>query len=404
MNILFLTMSKMQSVLRGSIYSDLMRKFCIEGHKVYVVSPCERRDKQSTRVIISDGVYILSVRTLNIKKTNLLEKGLGQLSLEFLYQYAINKYFRGVIFDLILYSTPPITLVRTIEFVIRQNPQALSYLLLKDIFPQNAVDLGMLPKNGLKGLLYKYFRRKEKKLYALSDYIGCMSPANVKYMLEHNPEIESEKVEIAPNSIELNNSANTRQTKDKTILDKYNLPVDKPIIIYGGNLGKPQGIPFLIECLDANMLREDCHFLIVGDGVDYPRLESWYKRNKPINVTLMTSLPKKDYDALVQACHVGLIFLDHRFTIPNFPSRLLSYLECKMPVIIATDIISDMGPIAQENGFGYWCESNDVSNFTQCVEKMLQSDIKKMGEKGYMFLCENYLIENTYNRIIQHIG
>lgn len=397
-------MSKMRSIAQRGIYTDLMRKFRDNGHLLYIVTPCERRDKQSTQVIESDGVRILSVKTLNVQKTNVIEKGLGQVSLEFLYQRAIKKHYAGVKFDLILYSTPPITITKVIDSAKNQNPQAVTYLLLKDIFPQNAVDLGMLSKNGLKGFLYKFYRIKEKKLYDLSDYIGCMSEANVKYLLEHNPEIESEKVDIAPNSIELKNPTEDWNCKDQSIFEKYNLPIDKPILIYGGNLGKPQNIPFLIACLDANMLREDCHFLIVGDGVDYPRLESWYKRNKPINVTLMTSLPKEDYDALVQACHVGLIFLDHRFTIPNFPSRLLSYLECRMPVIIATDMISDMGPIAQENGFGYWCESNDVSNFTQCVGKMLQSDIKKMGEKGYKFLCENYLIENTYNRIIQHIG
>lgn len=403
MNVLFLTMSKMRSISERGIYTDLMRKFQDNGHQLYIVSPSERRDKQSTQIIESDGVHILSVKTLNVQKTNVIEKGLGQVSLEFLYQRAIKKHFAGVRFDLILYSTPPITITKVIEFVIRKNPQAMTYLLLKDIFPQNAVDLGMLSKGGVKGIIYKSFRKKEKKLYALSDYIGCMSPANVRYLLEHNSEINPEKVEIAPNSIELNISADDRQTKDKTILDKYNLPVDKPIIIYGGNLGKPQGIPFLIECLDVNSHRTDCHFLIVGDGYEYPKLELWNTENHPKNVTIMRRLPKDDYDKLVQACHVGLICLDHRFTIPNFPSRLLSYLEYSMPIIVTSDSNSDMGPIAQANGFGYWCQSDDVNAFTLCLNNMLSSDISKMGEKGYQFLCENYLIENTYSAIMKHL-
>ncbi len=403
MNILFLTMSKMRSISERGIYTDLMRKFRDNGHQLYIVSPSERRDKQSTQIIESDGVHILSVKTLNVQKTNVIEKGLGQISLEFLYQRAIKKYFAGVRFDLILYSTPPITITKVIESARRQNPQAVSYLLLKDIFPQNAVDLGMLSKSGLKGVLYKSFRKKEKKLYSLSDYIGCMSPANVRYLLEHNPEIDSKKVEIAPNSIELNISADNRQFKDQTILEKYNLPVDKPILIYGGNLGKPQGIPYLIECLDANIQRSDCHFLIVGDGYEYPKLELWNTENHPKNVTIMRRLPKDDYDKLVQACHVGLICLDYRFTIPNFPSRLLSYLEYSMPVIVTSDPNSDMGTIAQDNGFGYWCQSNDVNAFTQCLNNMLASDISKMGEKGFRFLCENYLIENTYSAIMKHL-
>ena len=400
MNILFLTMSKMLSVEDRGIYTDLMRKFRDEGHMVYVVSPTERRDGRKTTIIEENNVKILTVRTLNIQKTNVIEKGIGQVSIEFLYKRAIKKYFKGVSFDLILYSTPPITFPKVIEYVKKANPQAKTYLLLKDIFPQNAVDMGMLSKKGIKGLLYKFFRVKEKKLYALSDYIGCMSPANVKYVLEHNPEISKDRVEVAPNSLEL---LEVEKSVDNIVLAKYNLPSDKPIFIYGGNLGVPQGIPFLIQCLEANSDRDDCHFVVVGNGTYYQKLADWYETAHPKSVTVMKGLPKADYDQLVRSCSVGLIFLDYRFTIPNFPSRLLSYLEYQMPVLCATDPISDIGTIAEENDFGFYIPSNDVDAFTNSVNRILASDIKLMGQNGYEFLKNNYLVDNTYKSIIRHI-
>lgn len=400
MNILFLTMSKMLSVEDRGIYTDLMRKFRDEGHTVYVVSPTERRDGRKTTIIEENNVKILTVRTLNIQKTNVIEKGIGQVSIEFLYKRAIKKYFKGVSFDLILYSTPPITFPKVIEYVKKANPQAKTYLLLKDIFPQNAVDMGMLSMKGIKGLLYKFFRAKEEKLYALSDYIGCMSPANVKYVLEHNPEISKDRVEVAPNSLELVEVGNS---VDNTLLAKYNLPSDKPIFIYGGNLGVPQGIPFLIQCLEANSDRDDCHFVVVGNGTYYQMLADWYETAQPKSVTVMKGLPKADYDQLVRSCSVGLIFLDYRFTIPNFPSRLLSYLEYQMPVLCATDPISDIGTIAEENNFGFYIPSNDVDVFTNSVNRILASDIKLMGQNGYEFLKNNYLVDNTYKSIIRHI-
>ena len=400
MNILFLTMSagieKFQS--RG-IYTDLMRKFQNEGHNVYIVFPRERKHGLPTEVRVQDGIHLLGVKTLNVTKTNVIEKGIGQVSIEFLYKRAIKKYFKGVNFDLILYSTPPITFPKVIEYAKKANPSAKTYLLLKDIFPQNAVDMGMLSKSGVKGILYKFFRTKEKKLYTLSDYIGCMSPANVQYVLGHNPEISADRVEVAPNSIEL---AESKMTEDKSVLAKYNIPTDKPIFIYGGNLGVPQGIPFLIQCLEANADREDCHFVVVGSGTYYQKLADWFASRNPKAVTVMKGLPKEDYDCLVQACQVGLIFLDYRFTIPNFPSRLLSYLEYRMPVISCTDPNCDTGLIAEENGFGFYAPSNDVNAFTQIVDKMLANDIAAMGEKGYQFLKENYLIEHTYNQIMKH--
>ena len=119
---------------------------------------------------------------------------------------------------------------------------------------------------------------------------------------------------------------------------------------------------------------------------------------------LMQRLPEEDYDMLAHSCDVGLIFLDHRFTIPNFPSRLLSYLENQMPVLCATDPVCDMGPIAENNGFGYWCESNSVEAFTTILDKMIHSDRKEMGEKGYEFLKNNYLVEHTYQAIVKHLN
>ncbi len=112
-----------------------------------------------------------------------------------------------------------------------------------------------------------------------------------------------------------------------------------------------------------------------------------------------------DYDLLVQSCDIGMIFLDHRFTIPNYPSRLLSYLEYKMPILAATDRNTDIGRIAEDNGYGVWCESNDVNAFTELVDKFVsQVDIKQMGEKGYDFLMKNYTVDRSYYQIFNRVG
>lgn len=405
MNILFLTMSTaVKNIQASGIYNDLMRKFRDEGHSVYMIYPNERRSGLPTTLVNENGVHCLGVRTLNVQKTNVIEKGIGQIFLESQFKFALKKYFQGVKFDLILYSTPPITFNKVIKYAKKaSDSRTMTYLLLKDIFPQNAVDMNMLSKTGVKGLLYKMFRRKEEELYRLSDFIGCMSPANVQYVLKHNPEVSADKVEIAPNSVDLSLSDVVEEGDSAVILAKYGLPTDKPIFIYGGNLGVPQGIPFLLECMEANADREDCHFVIVGSGTYYQRLADWHLERKPKAVTVMKGLPKADYDKLVRACQVGLIFLDYRFTIPNYPSRLLSYLENKMPVIACTDPNCDTGFIAEENNFGIYAPSNDVKAFTSAVDRMLMADIKAMGERGHQFLKDNYLVEHTYEAIMKHV-
>lgn len=401
MDVLFLTISRIQDIKSRGIYTDLMRRFRDEGHNVYIVTPYERQFGINTELKIIDDVHILGVKTLNVQKANIVEKGIGTILIESQFKRAINLHLSNVSFDLILYSTPPITFTSVVRMLKKRNPNAVSYLLLKDIFPQNAIDLGFFSK---KSPLYFFFRKKEIGLYKISDYIGCMSSANVDYVLKHNDFISKEKVEVAPNSIELiSNNGNI----DKIgIRQKYNLPIDKPIFIYGGNLGKPQGIDFLIECLEANKERVDLYFLIVGDGTEYNKIKTWFVTNYPKNAKLIQSLPKIEYDLLVQSCDVGLIFLDNRFTIPNYPSRLLSYLEYKMPIIAATDSNTDIGKIAEENGYGYSCNSEDVLSFTLAVGKIISnpSQIKKMGDAGYQFLFDNYLVEHTYKKIISHFN
>ena len=400
MNIIFLTVSRIKEIKSRGIYTDLMRKFRDEGHNVYIVTPYERQFALPTSLSEVDGIHLLGVRTLNIQKTNIIEKGIGTILLETQFNRAIKKYLSHVNFDLILYSTPPITFTDVVRNLKKGTSSAISYLLLKDIFPQNAVDLGMFSKNSL---IYWYFRQKEIGLYKHADYIGCMSPANVEFVLRHNSFLVHERVEIAPNSIEL--KKDPINIDRESIRKKYDLPIDRPIFIYGGNLGKPQGIDFLIQCLNANCQRNDCHFLIVGNGTEYHKLENWFINTKTDNVSLFPRLPKEDYDALVQSCDIGLIFLDHRFQIPNYPSRLLSYLEYKMPIIVATDINTDIGTIAEKNGYGYCCESKYVESFTACVNKYITTPdtIRKMGERGYQFLLDNYQVDSTYQKIISHI-
>ncbi len=399
MNIIFLTLSGITDINHRGIYSDLMRKFVDEGHQVTIVSQVERRNKQKTQLIKQKKITILNVKTLNILQTNFIEKGIGTLLLEQQYKHAIKKNLKELNYDLIICSTPPITLTSVIESL-KKKTGAVTYLLLKDIFPQNAVDLGLIRKGGL---LHRFFRKKEKKLYSVSDKIGCMSPANVDYLLSHNPEISPEKVEINPNSIELSDKYLTEKEKIEVRREFY-IPQGRTVFVYGGNLGKPQGIDFLTDVIKANEKNDNTYFLVVGSGTEFTRLNNWFNINRPENAKLIADLPKAKYDKLVQSCDVGLIFLDKRFTIPNFPSRLLSYLEYKMPVLIASDENSDMGKIAEENGFGLFSVHGDIVKFNKQLEKITgnQNMINEMGEYGYQYLLNNYTVDHSYKIIMKH--
>ena len=397
MNVLFLTLLNFNSYSENNIYCDLLREFVKKGHNVYCISPTERRNEVQTH-FEEDG-HILKLKIGNIQKTNVIEKGISTVLIEPQFIGAIKKYFKDIRFDLVIYSTPPITFVNAVKYV-KKRDGAKTYLLLKDIFPQNAVDLGMMKKSGVKGLLYKYFRNKEKKLYVVSDEIGCMSQANADYVLKHNLEISAEKVEICPNSIEVTNERLSLEQKFET-RQKFNIPTDKTVFIYGGNLGRPQDIPFIIECLKANADFNDRFFVICGTGTEYSKLKNYIDTENHTNVLLINGLPKNDYENFVGCCDIGLIFLDHRFTIPNFPSRLLSYMQKGMPVLACTDPNTDIGEVITDGNFGWRCESNSTECFTETVNTAVKADIKSLGENAFNYLKENYTAEKGCNIILQ---
>ena len=399
MNILFLTITRFTTITERGIYTDLIRFFAEQSHQLYIVAPTERRYKMPTNLRNEKGVSILNVAIPNIQKTNVLEKGLTTLLLESLFLRAIKKHFGNIRFDLVIYSTPPITFTKIIR-EIKKRDNAQAYLLLKDIFPQNAVDLQMLKQGGL---IHRFFYRKELALYRVSDYIGCMSPANVAFLLKHNSWLDPARIEVNPNSTALLPSS-LDQIPKNTIRESHQLPTDKTIFVYGGNLGKPQGISFLLQTIEACAALSEAFFLVVGSGTEYPRVQRWFDTRKPANARLIETMPKADYDKLVSACDVGLIFLDPRFTIPNYPSRLLSYLENSMPVITATDPNTDIGTIAEENGYGLKCLSGDIETMKQHIQYCCENaeKVKGMGQKGYLFLKNNYTVQHSYDIIMKH--
>jgi glycosyltransferase involved in cell wall biosynthesis len=229
-----------------------------------------------------------------------------------------------------------------------------------------------------------------------------MSKANVDYVLKQNPEVNSSKVEVCPNSIEVFDKSVDEDTK-RRIRKEFKIPLNKKVFVYGGNLGIPQGIPYILRCMDAVKDLESVYFIIVGDGSEYGKVSEFVESTAPQNMTLLKKLPKEDYDVLVSACDIGLIFLDHRFTIPNFPSRLLSYLQAKLPVLAVTDVNSDVGKVIEEGSFGWWCESNNVDAFKEKVVVAAESNTELMGNIGFKYLQSHYSVEQQYLKIIARV-
>lgn len=393
MNFLFLTMNNFESIYEHSIYPDLIRALAAKGNTVTVLLPREKKYGDVTSCEKYKNITVIRVRTGNLFDVTMKTKLLSRAGLCKKYEKALKKYADSERFDVILSSTPP-TILYPLVKSIKKRDGACSYLMLKDIFPQNAVDLGMIAKNGV---IYKVLRVFEKKMYESSDIIGCMSPANIKYLLKQDPWIAEKKVTLCPNALEVRPY---RAVDKYAIRNEYGIPLGRMVFVYGGSIGKPQAIDFFEECIKRIDYSNKYFFVVIGAGNYLDRLNNLSKKYSNL-LQIIPWLPIEDFMDVVAASDVGLIFLDHRFEIPNFPSRLLAYLQVGIPVLSATDINCDVGKISEENGFGYWCESRNANEFIRLLDRFADDKSRQeMGRRARAFFEENYDVDIVAENIL----
>ena len=378
MNILYLSMSF--NPAKNGLYNNLVDALIERGHSVMVVR-CDTSAKSVNINTITSSFKLLNVPALDPFVTNKVKKGIAQISLASSFKKAINHNLSSESYDLILYATPPVTLASVVKYC-KEKYHAKTALMLKDIFPQNAVDLGMMKKDGL---IYRFFRNSERKYYKYSDYIGCMSEGNKKFVMEHNPDIDISKLDIFPNSIDVSQTFDTVFNEDKTVF------------IYGGNLGKPQNISLIVKIADYYNNTNSVYFYIIGSGGQDYLLKEYVKNNDNPNLIYKEMLPQDEYESILINADVGLISLDPRFTIPNIPSRFQSYLKMKKPVFAFTDVNTDLKDIIIEQDCGWWCDASDFDSIVKTIDDIINNKQlqKEKGLNGFHYLLEAFDVKDN---------
>ena len=294
MNILYLSAVPFKIDKNPSIYTDLIQELTNFGDKITVVSIDNSLKPFQIKKVTQKNIDLICIGSFKLYNVSIFRKGLAILSLPFFMKKGLKKLDISK-FDLILYETPPITWAGIVSQLKKKN-NTKSFLMLKDIFPQNAVDIGLIKK---ESFIFKYFKKKEKLLYEVSDCIGCMSKGNMDYVLKNNSEILKEKVCYFPN------------TKKDTGSGKINFNKEKLQFIYGGNMGLPQGVLSIVSAISYFKNDEDIEFIFVGKGTEWNKISEYFRDQK--NVKVLESLPREEYESLLSSCDAGFIFLDSRF-------------------------------------------------------------------------------------------
>jgi len=395
MRVLFLMFAFPDMDVSFNMYTALVEEFIKNGHDVSVVAPVNQQRK--TEISIEKGISILRVKTLPIKNVGNIRKGIANLLLPYQYDRAINKHFKNKKFDLVVMPTPPITLVKLAAKIKYQN-NALFYLVLRDIFPQNAVDLGFMRKGGF---IHRYFRKKERNLYNEADVIGCMSDGNIRYILDHNKSIPENKLEVLRN---FQKKYDYSQNSNQIGKEVYGLE-GKFVVVFGGNMGKAQQLENVIELAKKCSVYPNVLFLLLGEGTAMQRLETSITERNIINIKILGTIPKQEYQDLLGICDIGLISLHQNFSIPNIPSKTLDYFNVGLPVLASVDKATDYGSVLDEANAGLWSYAKDIEAFKHNFDKLyLNPELRKeMGKNGRKYFEQFLTPDIAYQKIISHL-
>ncbi len=368
----------------STIYLDLVEALAEAGHEVLIAAGTSE-GQDDTKLDIRGNIRTAYVTLPDQFHADKIRKGLIQLTIGRKILRTVKRFFWDEKIDIIIYPTPPITLAGILK-PLKRHFNAVNYLMLKDIFPQNAVDLKMM---GDGGLLHRYFRQMERKLYRDSDVIGCMSDANLRFIREKDPYISTDKLEIFPNTVRiLPEQAEQEKPDDK-----------KPVtFMFGGNLGRPQAVDFLLEGIKALKDFEDARFLFIGDGTEAGRIREFIEKEKPRNFILEQQLPRDEYEKRLAEADIGIVSLSPDFTIPNYPSRILSYMQLAKPVFAVTDRATDIHAlVTYEARCGWWCASDDVEGFCNTVKKITadRAQFRELGSNGRNYLTEHFDVKRS---------
>lgn len=393
MKILFALLHISSDLSNSGMYEDLVMQFRNEGHDVSVIAG----STEETRFTNNNGIRVLRVKSLPILGVkNLIHKGIGMATLPMFFKFAYKKYFRNENFDWIVMPTPPITLIDVVKYIKRRSGAKL-YLLLRDIHPQSSASLGVIKYKWMEKYLYK----RSDIGYKASDIIGCMSPANITF-IQHEHNIPSKvKCEVLYNWM----SYVPYDSAKVDIREKYKLE-DKFVVLFGGNIGLGQCVENIVDLADHYKNNDNIRFVIIGKGVKKDSLVQQVHKLNLHNVIFMDFMPRNEYLSFVKNVDLGLISIHGNNAAPTCPSKIISYMSLKVPVLALINRNSDYGQVYIEKpNAGFWTVASDKESVYRLFDKLYSDKNlrKQMGEDGYKFYCENLTTEKVYNEMIKQM-
>ncbi|OVE82418.1 hypothetical protein BVY04_01045 [bacterium M21] len=374
----------------AKLIHDLAIGFSDVGSKVTVLTP-DPAITDKVEISIESGVEVVRVRTGRLKGVSKVRRAINEVRLSASLWYGAKAYLARNSFDYVVYYSPTIFFGGLVERL-KKLWGCKSYLILRDIFPQWAIDAGVIKS----GMIASFFRRFEIRQYQAADVIGVQTPANLAYF-EDKPWAANYKLEV------LYNWSKTAHDDYASTNFRASLGLEgKVIFFYGGNIGVAQDMDNILRLAARMAVHDDLHFLLVGAGSEVPRLKKIIRDRKVKNITIHDTVSQEEYLGMLDEFDVGILTLDKELKTQNFPGKILGYMAAGMPILASHNPGNDICELlhAKEGGLAS-VNGNDELLIKHA--SMLRDDAElreRLGKNGRGLLHELFDVETTAGQIL----
>lgn len=380
------------------LMQELAEGLAKRGHRATVATSYPRhylsaavKEKKINLFSVENNVEVIRIKTLPLHKVNFIIRGVSQLILPFLFFSKIKKLVKRKIDAVIVYS-PPLPLA-LIGGKIKCRYGAKFLLNIQDIFPQNAIDLGILKNK----FLIRFFEWLEKMVYRRADVITFHSDGGRRFLIKKKG-VPADKIATLDNWIDLD--FYRKSSKGFSFRKKYGFE-EKFIFLFAGIMGPAQGLEFLVKAAREVSNLKDTVFLLVGDGMEKEKIEKKIVEYELKNVFIRPFVSKEEYPNLVSEVDVGVVCLSDANKTPFVPGKFLGYLAASKPVLAFLNKESDGFALIEKADCGYAVCSGDLEKAVETIRKMRveKNQLKRLGENGYRYAWNNFSLAVSLDKI-----
>lgn len=338
---------------------DLSREFARQGHEVTVLIPAPQQE-QPCVIEHWQGVRIVRLRSLQTKDIGYVRRTLA----EFLMPHVMLRQLRRSAladerWDGVVWYSPTIFLGPMAK-ALKTISRCRGYLIVRDIFPEWAVDMGLMRR----GPAYWFFKQIERYQYAAADVIGVQTDGNRGYLAEWDRR-DGRRVEVLQNWLEAAADTGCSIRVGQTPL------AGRKIFVYAGNMGIAQGMGILLDLARHLQPQRDIGFLFVGRGSDAQKLRQQAQALQLDNVAFFDEIDPDEIPGLYAQCHAGIVALDRRHKTHNIPGKFLSYMHAGLPVLACVNQGNDLIELIRTAQVGQVCTDYAVETLGQAAMTLM---------------------------------